>query len=263
MKNLLLLLLTGIILFSCEEVASNDPALQSSVDDGYFRAIDKKIVMVSDEIYLIQGISGSEVMTLKLSNNVVGTYTLGGTFGNYATFENSSGAIYNTNPSGSGEIIVTNSDPILGTMSGSFSFIAKSLELEAINISNGIFYKVAYKEEGEAQNDGVLFTIIDENPFTSFYVDAVDRSGILSILGYNISNSISLKIPMDTETGVFDLLENGFNASYTLNSTEENATSGFIAIMKHDVNLKTIEGEFSFVTENSSVEQGQFIVTYQ
>ncbi len=266
MKNLLLLAFATTLLFSCEDIETNSPSLQASIDNVLFKATDARVTQNDDGTFLVQGITNDEALTLKISNNNVGTYVVGGGSGNYATFENSLGITYSTSPEGSGEIIVTDLNPTLNAMSGTFNFTAMVPGVDTITVQNGVFFEVLYDGNsggGGNTNDGTLLATVDENPFNPFNVSAVDTGNSIIILGANNSSSISVIVPIDVEAGSFDLPENGFSASYTLNSVEEDAIFGNIVIISHEVGVKTLTGTFSFLTENHTIEQGQFNVTYQ
>jgi len=267
MKNLLLLAFAAILLFSCTDVETNNPAFQGSIDNVSFKAADSRALYNDDGSFSIQGVTVDETMTLRISSNSIGTYVVGGTSSNYATLENSLGIVYNTNPEGAGEIIVTNSDAASKLISGTFNFTAMVPGVDTIRVHNGVFYEVRYSGEdggdGEDPNAGTLNATVDENEFISLNVIAEDNGNSITLLGTNNSSVISLIVPVDVENGTYDLPGNGFSASYVQGLVEEDATTGTITITSHDAAAKTLEGTFTFVTENHTIEQGQFNVTYQ
>ena len=266
MKNLLLLAFAAILLFSCTDIETNNPAFQSSIDNVHFKATSSRALQNGDGSYSIQGVTVDETMTLKISSNSVGTYIVGGTSSNYATLENSLGIIYSTNPEGFGEVIVTSSDAASNLISGTFNFTAMVPGIDTIRVHNGVFYEVRYSGEdggGELPNAGTLNATVDGNEFSSLTVTAEDTGNLIELIGTNNSSAISLKVPVDVETGTYDFQEVGFSASYVLGSDEEEATSGTITITSHDAAAKTLVGTFIFETENHTIEEGQFSVTYQ
>ena len=268
MKNLLILILTALLFASCESLETNNPAMQGSVDHAFFKADYTIATQNNDSSYLIQGVTQTETMTLKIANNIVGTYVINGVYGNYATFENSAGSIYKTDPEGSGKIIVTSLDPVRNIMTGTFNFTAMVNGVDTIRVHNGVFYEVHYTGDdggGVGPFDGTISASIDESPFNPINViaDEVGDSIVIVGISANASRSISIKVPIDVGAGFFELPENGFLVSYTLNSVEEDALSGTIVINTHNTAAKTLSGTFSFVTENHTIEEGQFNVTYQ
>jgi len=144
MKNLLLLAFTAILLFSCTDVETNSPAFQGSIDNIQYKATDSRALYNDDGSFSIQGVSVDETMTLKISSNNIGTYVVGGTSGNSATLENSSGIVYSTNPEGAGEVIVSSSDAASKLISGTFNFTAMVPGVDTIRVHNGVFYEVRY-----------------------------------------------------------------------------------------------------------------------
>lgn len=267
MKNLLLLAFAVVLLFSCTEIETNNPAFQGSIDNIYFKATDSRALQNADGSYSIQGVTVDETMTLKISSNSVGTYVVGGTSSNYATLENSLGIIYSTNPEGFGEVIVTSSDTSSNLISGTFNFTAMVPGIDTIRVHNGVFYEVRYSGEdggdGEIPNAGTLNAMVGGNEFSSLSVTAQDNGSSIVLLGTNNSSAILLKVPVGVENGTYDLPGISFYASYTLGSDEEDATSGTIIITSHDAVAKTLVGTFYFTTEQHTIEEGQFDVTYQ
>lgn len=267
MKNLLLLAFAAILLFSCTDVETNNPAFQGSIDNVPFKATDSRALYNVDGSFSIQGVTVDETMTLKISSSGIGTYNVGGTSNNYATLENSLGIVYSTNPEGTGKVIVTSSDPSSNLVSGTFNFTAMVPGVDTIRVHNGVFYEVRYSGEdggdGENPNAGALLAKVDGNEFSSLNVTAEDNGNSILLLGSNNSSSISLKVPVDVENGTYDLPGNGFSASYVQGLVEEVSTSGTITIINHDVATKSLSGTFYFVTVNHTIEQGQFNVIYQ
>ena len=120
MKKILLLLLVTIVFVSCEDLETNSPALQAEIDNVFFKSLDANTSQNNDGTYLIQGFTGNETLSLKISNIDVGTYIVGGTSDNYANFENIVGSVYSTNPEGSGEIVITDRNTSLNAITGFF-----------------------------------------------------------------------------------------------------------------------------------------------
>ena len=264
MKNLLLLLIATLFVVSCEDLETNSPALQAEIDNVIFKASDARASQNNNGTYLIEGFTLNETMTLKVSNINVGTYVVGGTSANYATFENLIGSVYQSNPEGSGEIVITDSNASINAISGTFNFTAMVSGVDTISVHNGVFFEVPYAGgNGSDPNDGTLVANVDGAPLNSSTVNAADSGDSVVILASNDNSSIFIKVPIDVENGSYELPETGFEAKYTLDNVGESAISGTIVIISHNVEAKTIVGTFSFVTENHIIEQGQFNVSYQ
>ncbi len=264
MKKILLLLLVTIVFVSCEDLETNSPALQAEIDNVFFKSLDANTSQNNDGTYLIQGFTGNETLSLKISNIDVGTYIVGGTSDNYANFENIVGSVYSTNPEGSGEIVITDRNTSLNAITGFFNFTAMIPGVDTISVHNGVFYQVRYVgENGNNVNDGTMVASVDNSPLSLNSVNAAETDNSIVVLGSNNISSIFIKVPIDVEEGFYDLPESGFVAKYTQDSVAENAISGTIVIISHDVNAKTLAGTFYFTTENHVVEQGQFNVSYQ
>jgi len=264
MKNLLLLLLATIFLVSCEDLETNSPALQAQIDNVLFKALDANASQNNDGTFLVQGFTGDETVSLKMSNIEVGTYNVGGTSNNYATYQNIIGSLYTTNPEGSGEVIITDRNTSINAISGTFNFTAMVPGVDTVSVHNGVFFEVRYAGgNGNNENDGTMVAKVDNVPLNTESVNAAESDGSIVVLGSDNTSSIFIKVPIDVEAGSYDLPENGFSAKYTLNSVEENATAGTIVVISHDISAKTLAGTFFFTTENHVVEQGQFNISYQ
>jgi len=264
MKILYTLLFSLFLFISCENIETNSPALQAEIDHVLFKALDASALQNNDGTYLVQGVTGNETLSLKISNIEVGTYNVGGGSNNYATFENVIGSLYTTNPEGSGQVIITNRDTSINAISGTFNFTAMIPGIATITVHNGVFFEVLYTSDtGNNSSDGTMTANIDNNSLNPNSVNAADTGNSIVILGANNTSSVYLKVPIDVATGFYDLPENGFSARYTLNTVEENALTGSIIIISHDIAAKTLAGTFSFATENYVIEQGQFNVSYQ
>ena len=264
MKNLFLFLISTIVLVGCEDLEKNSPALQAEIDNVFFKALDANTSQNNDGTFLIQGFTGNETLSLKISNIEVGAYQVGGTSENYATFENIVGSVYSTNPEGSGEVIITDSNTSLNAITGSFNFTAMIPGVDTISVHNGVFYQVRYVGgNGNNDNDGTMVANIDNIPLSPNSVNAAETDSSIVVLGSNNTSSVFIKVPINVEEGFYDLPEIGFSAKYTLNSVEETALSGTIVIINHNVSAKILAGTFYFTTENHVVEQGQFNKSYQ
>lgn len=263
MKNLLLLIFTVVLLSSCEDIQTNSPALQSAIDHTFFKASNSIAFQNNDGSITIEGNNESEVMTLRIESPNVGTYNVGGTSTNYATFKNLSGVLYHTNPEGEGSVIISDWDTSNNALTGSFNYTAINPGFDTLRIHNGVFFEVPFFSEGVVITDGTLSATVDEDVFISETVSAQDNGTSIVILASSGSSSISVTVPIDVEEGLYDLTESGFSASYTLDSVTEDFTSGSIVIVTHNVAIKNLSGTFLFLTENHTIEQGQFNVTYQ
>ncbi len=264
MKNLLLLLIAALFVVSCEDLETNSPALQAEIDNVIFKASNARAYQNNDGIYHVEGITLNETLKLKVSNINVGTYVVGGTSANSATFENLIGSVYTTDPEGSGEVVITERNTSINAISGTFNFKAMVSGIDTITIHNGVFFEVPYAGgNGSNPNDGTLVADVDGVHLSPSTVNAADSGDSVVILASNTNSSIFIKVPIDVEAGSYDLPETGFDAKYTLDNVGENAISGTIVIISHNVETKTMAGTFSFTTANHVIEGGHFNVSYQ
>ena len=153
MKKLWTAVVFMTLLFGCEDLQDNNPALQAIRDGNdiwraFYYAVD-----IDFGGFLIEGGNDLEVIQLVTSSDGAGVYNLGGESPNVAIFRDANGVVYSTanapDPSVSvyptdGQVIVEtviNTEP--KTIIGTFWFNAYTADgLNYINFSEGVFYKV-------------------------------------------------------------------------------------------------------------------------
>lgn len=265
MKKIILLLFVSIIAFSsCEDIQDNGSVIQATIDSVFFKSFDARGSRLDNEITL-QGFTNDEVLTLHLESFQLGDYELGGSRTSFATFENSNGNIYSTNPLGSGTIKITDRCISCGWLTGTFNFNAVLPGIDTIAVEKGVFFEVFFGGETDAQdpaNAGSFSARVNDVPFSPITVTAIESGNSILIAGATASSSILIRLPLDVENGNQPLPENGYQANYTINATPENAVEGNISIITHDTANKIISGTFAFNTENYMISSGQFNVTY-
>ena len=267
MKNLLFILLTTLLIVSCDNTESNSPAMQADVDNVLFRADFAEADYFNDgEYFILQGKADDEILTLRASyppENV--NLEFGGESENFATFERANGIIYSTvNEGGNGSMIINTLNATNNSISGDFRFTAVSVGQDTITVSGGIFFEVPFGNGvDETPNAGSFSAEVDGSPFTSIDVLANELGDSIVIQGIVNTKKIKITVPNIVEEGSFEFPASGFSASYIVDSEEEIATSGNIIIISHDLDENIIKGTFSFVTETNTITLGQFNVTYQ
>ncbi len=265
MKKIILLLFVGVLAFSsCENVEDNSTVIQAEVDSVFFKSFDAIGTRLEDGSITMQGITDNEILTLHISGFQLGSYTLGGGSESYAAFEDSDGNIYATNPNGEGVINVTDRCISCGWLSGDFRFSAILNGVDTTYVSKGIFFDVSFgaSDDDDSPNAGSFSAQIDGTPFTPISVSAVDSGNSLLISGAETIKSIIIRVPVDVEVGNYSLPRSGFEASLAEGAVTQNATTGNISVVTHNVAARTISGSFSFITAQNTVSEGQFNVTY-
>lgn len=265
MKHIILLLFVAVIAFSsCENLEENTTVIQADVDSLFFKSLDANGSRFEDGSVTLQGITDNQILTLHTKSISKGSFLLGGTRPNYATFEDENGNVYLTNPFGSGEIIITDNCNSCGLLSGTFKFVAVLPGLDTIYIDKGVFFEVPYAVPGDVDNPnaGTFNAQVNTAPFTPVSVSAVDSGNSLLISGATSLNTIIIRVPITVEVGNYTLPQAGFQASYAVGAMSQNATIGNISVITHNTTAKTISGSFSFVTDEYTITEGQFNVTY-
>lgn len=266
MKNLLLLVFATILLVGCEDLETNNPAMQGTIDHTHFKAIDARATLELDGTYLIKGINQNEILSLRISGAQEGNYNLGGEFQNEASYTDPNGIIYTTRPHGDGKVIVTNWDNSGKTLTGTFNFNAILEGIDTITVHQGIFFEVPYSVAGGDPiiDAGTVNADVGGEPWEASTVTAIDNGESIIIKSSTVSIIIRIKVPREVEPGEYQLPSVGFNATYDDDDTvQEPAISGSITVLEHDIVGKTIKGTFFFETVSQSITSGEFDVTYQ
>ena len=153
MRNFYTIILVMFTVLSCSDVKFNSPAMQANKNGELWRA-----QFYASDIdfggFVIEGGNNLEVVQLFTTNDVRGTFELGGDSQNVAIYRDANGVVYSTanapDPSLSiyptdGQIVVEdiidNVEP--KTLIGTFWFNAYTADgLSYINFNEGVFYKV-------------------------------------------------------------------------------------------------------------------------
>ncbi|MFA9192148.1 DUF6252 family protein [Flavobacterium sp. FZUC8N2.13] len=154
MKKLFLFLIALFSLFSCEEdVRFNNPSFQANKDNVFWRAIQSTATVNPGGTLIIEAYTATEIVTLKTSSVTSGTYFIGTTPMNTATYvftdplTKESLTFSSGFGVGNGEIVITEYNQIEKTISGTFKFNIENifndpLAEATLNFQHGFFYKI-------------------------------------------------------------------------------------------------------------------------
>lgn len=268
MKNFLLLLFASLLLISCEDLETNTPAMQGSIDyEGFFRANDARAEKNDDGSYTLQGYSQNETLTLHINNAQLGTYLLGEGRPNYASFEYADGDLYTTSPNGEGEITLTDRCLSCGWLTGIFHFSAIKQDSDTIVIHQGVFHKVSFLEGGLIGDGGQIsageFTAkVNGDFFEAITVSADVLGGTLIIDGAIGTRKITIEVPANVSSGNYNLPMVGFRAAYTNDDGTEEAISGVITVNFNNTETNRILIFFYFETDNHVIGEGLADIDY-
>lgn len=153
MKKYFLLLVVLFSLVACEEnISFNNPSLQGTKDNVFWRGVQTKATIASDGSLLIESFTANETLSLKTTSTKSQTYFLGTSESKkaiYSVTDAANGLItFSTGLGvGEGQIVIKEYDAVNSTITGSFKFSAKNSNVSsstnpAVNFQNGVFYKV-------------------------------------------------------------------------------------------------------------------------
>lgn len=269
MKRIILYIFAAIALIGCEDIQDNTPAMQGSVNEGFFKATDAigSLAPGSSTAYLLQGLNSDETLTLGIPSLNSGTNTIGTNPEIYATFKDFTGNLFLTYPDGEGEIVVTNWNTTNKTVTGNFRFTAYSATLDTLIVQRGVFYQVPYDSGIEVEDpgagNGFLVANIDGELFEPENANGDNNQINIRVRGSENGKILELRIPIDVAVGTHDITTSSFFGKYTdPQGVLEASTSGSITVIAHDTVGRTISGTFGFLTANHTISQGQFNVSY-
>lgn len=267
MKNLLILFFATLLLLSCEKTETNSPAFQASIEDDFFKANFTEANYIENGAYFVlQGKNSNQIITLRGSYPPEGVNLVFGEGSeNFAIYEDINGIIYSTAVlGGEGSMKINEISIEEKQMTGEFSFTGISISLDTLSIKSGIFYQVPYGNEiGDGSNAGSFSAELNGSVFLPLDVFANDNGNAILVKGVINSEEILIGVPNDVEIGTYDAVTGGVTARVNNDSGNEDAISGEVIIVAHDITEKTISGTFQFQTPTNTVNIGQFNVTYQ
>ena len=264
MKKLVFLLLAVLSLFSCEDKQVNEVAFQAKVDDRLYISTDARAAINEDGSVTIQGFTGDEALTLRISNLAKGNFAIGEGFTNYAVYEDFEGNVYTTNPNGEGQITISELNENDKTLSGNFDFNAFLPGIDTIYVSKGTLFNVSYSggDIPDPTNAGTFSAKVDGNPFIPVTVTARSTSNTIMISGSTSNSTIVVSVPPGIVVGEYMFPGGNVRLKYQDANGPETTSEGIVNIIEHNTTAKTIKGTFSFLTNRTEITEGQFDVAY-
>lgn len=259
-------LVSLLVLSSCEDVETHDQTIQAVVGDRLFTTDQVTAALNGDGSLTIKGMSGDESLKINLFSARAGDFQLGSESRNSATFTNYNEVEYSTNPDGRGIVNISKIDELSKTLSGTFNFSASNGR-DTLYVSRGILYNVSYGGQAipDPTNDGIFKAKIDGNSFVAQLIMAKRNGDILAINGSNVEKGIGLYLPHDVTPGTYDVSDefSDYSAVYQDFNNHEETIEGEINVIAHDMNAKTIKGTFWFTNNSHQITDGEFNVEYQ
>lgn len=291
-KSLLPFLLIILTAISCQTINFDvDPDGGSGGNNGSTGSLsatingvnwtaDQSAMAISSGLMNISGLDASgKIITLTLNTEQAGTFTLNQTLLHAGAYVEFSGAVAHTSnatPEVGGTVTVTEINLDEGWASGTFSFKAfRFTDNTTVEITNGVFTKVALPDPSTAPNNGNMSAKIDGTTWEASSVNTVKENllNTIGISGVNGDQTIGITLPSDITVGEHELSFAFFpTAQYTIGPTLNSQIlvldEGSVNITKHDTQNKIIEGSFSFTayellgTATAEITEGSFSASY-
>ncbi len=264
MKNILFVLLAALLLISCEDIETNDVALQANVDNNLYRSNDARAALNEDGSLTIQGFTDEESLTIHISRLAQGNFAIAEGLPNYAIYEDMGGSIYTTRPNGEGVVTISEVNEANKTLTGTFNFNAFLPGIDTIYVSKGALHNISYSggDITDPTNAGTFSAKVDGNQFIPVTVSSRNTGNTIITSGSTANATIVISVTAGVEPGEYTLPRGGFAAKYQDVNGPETTASGTINIIEHDTTAKTIKGTFSFITNRTEITEGQFNVAY-
>ncbi|HLT49653.1 MAG TPA: DUF6252 family protein [Aequorivita sp.] len=264
MKNILFVLFAALSLISCEDIETNDVALQANVDNNFYKSTDARAALNEDGSLTIQGFTDEESLTLHVSRLAEGNFTIAEGLPNYAIYEGIGGSIYTTRPNGEGVVTISEVNEANKTLSGTFNFNAFLPGIDTIYVSKGALYNVSYSggDIVDPTNAGTFSAKVDGNQFLPITITSRNTGNTIITSGSTANSTILISVTANVEPGEYTLPRTGFAAKYQGVNGPETTAGGLLNILEHDTTAKTIKGTFSFITNRTEITEGQFDVAY-
>lgn len=260
----MLLLLIAFSIVSCEDNEINEFAMQAKIGDRLYTSTEARAFFDEDGGFIIEGLTQTESLTLRLTRLEEGNFNFGSGFRNTATFEDRDGNIYKTKPEGSGVVTISEVNQTNRTISGIFNFRAMLTGIDTIYVSKGVLYNIPFAAgiPNDPANAGTLSAKVNGETFTPTVVTAMQAGNSVTIIGSKITSTISITVPSNVEVGEYLLPVTGYNAEFQNEAGPQATSDGTISITEHNVGSGIIKGTFTFSTDQSEITEGQFEVVY-
>ncbi|MCB0465786.1 MAG: hypothetical protein KDC78_08965 [Aequorivita sp.] len=264
MKNFLFALLSALSIISCDDIQTNDVAMQANVDNNLYKSTDARASVNEDGSLTIQGFTDEESLTIHIASLAQGNYTIQEGSPNYAIFEDMGGNIYTTRPDGEGVVTISEVDETNKTLSGIFNFNAFLPGIDTIYVSKGALHNVSYLggDIVDPTNAGLFTAKVNDNPFVPVIISSRNTGNTIITSGSTANATIVISVTANVEPGDYTLPRGGFAAKYQGVNGPEPTAGGLVTILEHDTTAKTIKGTFSFITNLTEITEGQFDVSY-
>ncbi len=264
MRKILILLLSLSALVGCDDIETNEVAMQANIDNRFYASTDARASVDGNGAVTIQGFTQEETLTVKLSRLAEGNFGIGEGLPNFAIFEDYSGNTFSTNPNGEGFVNISEVNEANKTLSGTFKFNAMLPGIDTIYVSRGVMFNIPYGGEniGDPSQAGSFSAKVNGQPYLPIVVSARNTGNSLAITGSTSQETITLVVPAMVEVGDYQLPTNGYSAKYQDINGPQTTMEGRINIVSHNPETRTLKGSFNFSTNLSEITEGFFEVTY-
>ena len=250
-----------IFFYGCSDtIETSDQTMQGLYNNIEFRSAASSAFIDESGFLIIEG-SSSESIRLQVETPQSGVYEIVSSNDNEASFSKNSKLYITEGEDTGGRIEI---DEITATsVSGSFFFDARLNGTgERLNFQKGIFFNIPFVDEDTTDPASENFKAkIDGADFNADVTQTNITNKTLTIAGTQSDVMISINLPVDLQTGNYDITPDGNqNAIYSQQGNTENAVSGSLTI---DVlSDEQVSGSFTFTTENGiEITEGTFELT--
>ncbi|MDB5196129.1 MAG: hypothetical protein JWP88_499 [Flaviaesturariibacter sp.] len=283
-------------LLSCQKEISDTSAIQQNGASGSFRAKFNGNLWTAAQasasriggLTSISGMGSKKLVTITLSDTIVGTYRLTDTSMQVGVLVDSllgSNFPFATNESddtakAGGVVNITNINKTAKTISGTFRFkVYRMQDSVSINVTEGAFENLSYATALPTASTTDTFRVkidgVDFNPPT---IVGINSMGLFGISGTTSTGgkTVGFQMPPNITAGSYALAgiagTSGVVGLYNPTATTSmEATSGTLQVLEHNTATRRIRANFNFTATPAFggagtpavLTQGYFSVRYQ
>lgn len=277
MRIILISLLIAVVLTGCsDDIPVNSAVIQGTKDTIFWKASAGRAAVQDNGTVKFTGFKGDDRLELTISQNSLGTFSLGPDEFNLAEYFENDVKTFSSLNDGAGEIVI---DEIKDdNYYGSFRFKAGNLQDSTeLVFTKGVLYEVPIYEQAIDTTQPQPVVVSDfacKINGTNFQVQASSSDLVGSnVSGYGSTRTVIVRIafPRSIEPGTYELSDiktsDPYRAGYTPNGIETIVQSGTLVIESNNIQERSVGGTFNFIAAGGSgtqvsISDGKFGFNY-
>lgn len=279
--NFFILLLIGMACITActeEEELPQPNSFQFSINDEEVQIIDFEVMQKTNGFQIVAFITDSIYINLFTTGSTTGNYAAGSGALERSSIDHSvrKGFRYITYssrlapPDDPSKIVITSVDQNNQTITGHFSGTLYDSNGETLEISNGEFHEIPFRDLDVSQNSSIDLTQ-DTNPWSADIVGFNIYGDMCNIIGVGErqETQLRIRIPLASEPGSYsitDISDYSIDFYYDFERRKYTMLNGIVHIDRNLRDIDVLEGRFEFLGGNGLdtllVNDGKFRINY-